>query len=149
MFSHSNCCLLLLVWGMWITKALFLAPMGDRELLSVLSDLAHRNRACAAAGEARRGSDKVCGWFNGSRAPQPRHSSPWRSLLEHLCARTANSQCSSSQSLSWDPSATNKGQLAALKIYNFFPWEAADMQTYLQSLGLLLLLLYLDAELGF
>lgn len=40
MFSHSNCCLLLLVWGIWITKALFSASiclpiLGDRDLLSV------------------------------------------------------------------------------------------------------------------
>lgn len=35
-----------------------------------LSALAYLNLACAAAGGAGTGSDKVCGWFNTSRAPQ-------------------------------------------------------------------------------
>jgi len=54
-----------------------------------------------------------------ARFPIPIGNSPCRSLLEHRCARTANSRHISSQSLSWDPSATNKGQLQCLKFIIF------------------------------
>lgn len=98
-------------------------------------------------GGARASPGQLCGWHMTRRAaqPQPTRCSP---SPEHHPAGTGSGSQLSSQSISCDPSATNKGQLAVLKIYNFFPWEEADVQTYLQSLGLLLML-YLDAEPGF
>lgn len=91
-------------------------------------------------GGAGAGPGQLCGCTSPAELHSP---SP-----EHHTAGTGSGCQLSSQSISCDPSATNKGQLAVLKIYNFFPWEEADMQTYLQSLGLLLML-YLDAEPGF
>lgn len=105
----------------------------------VLSALARVNLVCAAAG--RSWGRLGWGWYNAGGAvrfsapahaqlPIPIRSSPCKSIPKHRGARIANSHRISSQSLSWDPAATNKGQLAVLKMYNFIPmgrsWDTSQ-----------------------